>query len=244
MEYHPQIRSVEACYAATEKAINLALEYGTRLHVLLVSTAMELKLFDDAPLQEKQITAEACVPHLLFTSSDYEHLGARIKCNPAIKDKANRTALRWAVNRNHIDTIATDHAPHLLADKEGGALKAASGIPMIQFSLLSMLELVRQGVFSIETIVQKMCHAPAMIYGIRDRGFIRPGYKADLVLVRLISHDPWTITDDKIRSKCGWSPLEGETIRWTVEKTFVNGNLVYSDNRVDMSNRGKPLYFG
>lgn len=182
---------------------------GARLHVLHVSTAKELQLFSDIPLEEKHITAEACVAHLLYRQQDYKELGTRIKCNPSIKKQADRDALRNAVNTGVIDVIATDHAPHLLSEKEGGALKAMSGMPMIQFSLVSMLELAEKGIFSIETIVEKMCHAPVQIYGICDRGYVREGYKADLVLV---SHgDRWEVNSENILSKCGWSPLEGNS---------------------------------
>lgn len=238
---HPNIRSIEACYKSSELAIRLAKTAGARLHILHVSTAKELRLFSDAPLSEKLITAEACVPHLFFSSGDYKTLGTRIKCNPAIKIKSNRDALCAALNSGLIDVIATDHAPHLLSEKEGGALKAMSGMPMIQFSLVSMLELVDKGLFTLETIVNKMCHAPARIYNIYQRGYIREGYRADLVLVR--PNSPWEVTTDKIESKCGWSPLEGHTFNWKVEKTFANGHLIYSDNTVHDSYRGEELKF-
>lgn len=238
---HPFIRSAEACYKSSELAVRLATETGARLHILHISTEKELQLFSAAPLAEKKITAEACVSHLYFTSDDYATLGARIKCNPSIKKPANREALREAVRDGHIDVIATDHAPHLLSDKEGGALKAASGMPMIQFSLVTMLELVDEGVFSLETVVEKMCHAPAQLFHISGRGYIREGYYADLVLVR--PYTPWTLTADVIESKCGWSPLEGHTFDWKVEKTFVNGRLAYSDGQVDGDCRGEELRF-
>ena len=238
---HPNIRSSAACYASTELAVRMASLAGARLHVLHVSTAKELQLFNDYSLSEKHITAEACVAHLLFTLSDYRTLGTRIKCNPSIKKQADRDALRNAVNTGVIDVIATDHAPHLLSEKEGGALKAMSGMPMIQFSLVSMLELAEKGIFSIETIVEKMCHAPVQIYGICDRGYVREGYKADLVLV---SHgDRWEVNSENILSKCGWSPLEGNSFRWKVERTFANGHLIYSDGQVDDTYRGEELRF-
>ena len=238
---HPNIRSSAACYASTELAVRMASLAGARLHVLHVSTAKELQLFSDIPLEEKHITAEACVAHLLYRQQDYKELGTRIKCNPSIKKQADRDALRNAVNTGVIDVIATDHAPHLLSEKEGGALKAMSGIPMIQFSLVSMLELAEKGIFSIETIVEKMCHAPAQIYGICDRGYVREGYKADLVLV---SHgDRWEVNSENILSKCGWSPLEGNSFRWKVERTFANGHLIYSDGQVDDTYRGEELRF-
>ena len=238
---HPNIRSSAACYASTELAVRMASLAGARLHVLHVSTAKELQLFSDIPLEEKHITAEACVAHLLYRQQDYKELGTRIKCNPSIKKQADRDALRNAVNTGVIDVIATDHAPHLLSEKEGGALKAMSGMPMIQFSLVSMLELAEKGIFSIETIVEKMCHAPAQIYGICDRGYVREGYKADLVLV---SHgDRWEVNSENILSKCGWSPLEGNSFRWKVERTFANGHLIYSDGQVDDTYRREELRF-
>ena len=238
---HTNIRSSAACYASTELAVRMASLAGARLHVLHVSTAKELQLFSDIPLEEKHITAEACVAHLLYRQQDYKELGTRIKCNPSIKKQADRDALRNAVNTGVIDVIATDHAPHLLSEKEGGALKAMSGMPMIQFSLVSMLELAEKGIFSIETIVEKMCHAPAQIYGICDRGYVREGYKADLVLV---SHgDRWEVNSENILSKCGWSPLEGNSFRWKVERTFANGHLIYSDGQVDDTYRGEELRF-
>ena len=238
---HPLIRSSLACYNSSKLAVNLAMQSGARLHILHVSTERELKLFSDISLSLKNITAEACVGHLLYTSEDYKSLGTRIKCNPAIKSKSNRAALRAAVNSGLIDVIATDHAPHLLSEKEGGALKAMSGIPMIQFSLISMLELVDEGIFTLETIVEKMCHAPAKIYRINERGYIREGYKADLVLVR--PNTPSEVTTDKVLSRCGWSPLEGHTFNWKVEKTFANGHLIYNDHRVDEAYRGEELRF-
>lgn len=239
---HPLIRSALACYSSSKLAVRLANLAGARLHVLHVSTAKELSLFSDAPLSSlKNITAEACIAHLFYDSEDYKTLGARIKCNPAIKSESNRTALRAAVNSGLIDVIATDHAPHLLNEKEGGALKAMSGMPMIQFSLVSMLELVNKGIFTLETIVEKMCHAPAQIYRINERGYIREGYRADLVLVR--PNTPWEVTTDRILSKCGWSPLEGHTFDWKVEKTFANGHLIYDDNTVDGTYRGEELRF-
>ena len=238
---HPNIRSSAACYASTELAVRMASLAGARLHVLHVSTAKELQLFSDIPLEEKHITAEACVAHLLYRQQDYKELGTRIKCNPSIKKQADRDALRNAVNTGVIDVIATDHAPHLLSEKDGGALKAMSGMPMIQFSLVSMLELAEKGIFSIETIVEKMCHAPVQIYGICDRGYVREGYKADLVLV---SHgDRWEVNSENILSKCGWSPLEGNSFRWKVERTFANGHLIYSDGQVDDTYRGEELRF-
>lgn len=238
---HPQIRSEEACYKSSSLAIHLAKEANARLHVLHLTTAKELELFENKPLSEKKITAEACVPHLLYSSADYNTLGGKIKCNPAIKDEPNRTILRQAINDNRIDVIATDHAPHLPEEKEGGALKAMSGIPMIQFSLISMIKLVNEKVLTIEKLVEKMCHAPAEIYQINNRGYIRPGYQADLVLVKPKSK--LRITQKTIYSKCGWSPLEGEEFTTTVDKTFINGHLVFDNNQLDETYRGQALRF-
>jgi len=241
IKYHPQIRSAEACVYSSSLAIRLAKENNARLHILHISTAQELDLFEDKPLSEKKITAEACVSHLYFYDKDYEALKGHIKCNPSIKTLEDRNALRKALSTNRIDVIGTDHAPHLLKEKEGGALKAVSGMPMIQFSLVAIMELVREGVLSMEQLVQKMCHAPAELYNIERRGYLRPGYQADLVLVNP-DHE-WTVTADCVLSKCGWSPMEGQKFHSRVEKTFVNGDLVYSDNKVDESHRGQELRF-
>lgn len=242
VSYHPLIRSREACRQSTQKAVELARETGARLHIAHVSTADELTLFDNAPLDiNKKITAEACVAHLYFSQDDYQRLGTRIKCNPAIKNKADRQALREALNDNRIDLIGTDHAPHLLTEKEGGALKAVSGMPMLQFSLVAMLELADEGVLSIAQVVDKMCHAPARLFQIKERGFLRPGYRADLVLVR--PQTPWEVTSERILSKCGWSPLEGHTFNWKVEQTFVNGQSVYANGYVNDNIRGEALEF-
>lgn len=240
-ELHPLIRSEEACYRSTELAVRLAKEAHARLHVLHLSTGKELALFEKTPLAQKRITAEACVGHLIFDDSDYAGMQSLIKCNPAIKSRANREALREAVNSGLIDVIATDHAPHLLEEKQGGALKAASGLPMIQFSLVSMLELVDEQVFTIETIVEKMCHAPAEIYQINNRGYLRKGYQADLVLVR--PNEGWVVTPDCIESKCKWSPLEGRTLHWKIDKTFVNGHLVYANGEINDHYRGQEIHF-
>ena len=239
---HPYIRSAKACYVSSQLAIKLATEAGARLHVLHISTADEIPLFSNTPLSPgKKITAEVCVPHLLFCKDDYLRLGARIKCNPAIKQKTDRDALRAAINTERIDVIATDHAPHLWSEKQGGALTALSGMPMVQFSLISMLELVDKNVLPIETVVEKMCHAPAKLFNIDKRGYIRPGYHADLVLVR--PKTPWKLTRNKILSKCAWSPLEGHTFDWKVEKTFVNGHLIYDGENVNVDHRGEALLF-
>lgn len=238
---HPLIRSEEACYRSSALAVQLAKETNARLHVLHVSTARELELFEDKPLSEKRITAEACVSHLFFCDEDYQTLGARIKCNPSIKTRDDRDALRRALSTNRIDVIGTDHAPHLLTEKQGGALKAVSGMPSVQFSLVSLFELVHEGILTVEQLVQKMCHAPAELYQIEKRGYIRPGYWADLVLVN--PNKEWKVTSDCIQSKCGWSPMEGKCFHAQVEKTFVNGALAYADGKVNTSNRGQALVF-
>lgn len=240
--FHPQIRSAEACYQSTAQAVSLAKETGARLHIAHVSTARELELFSPAPLtEEKRITAEACVAHLHFSDKDYPRLGTRIKCNPAIKSETDREALRKALSDGRIDVIGTDHAPHLMQEKQGGSLKAVSGMPMLQFSLVTMLEMVDEGVLDLPLLVEKMCHAPARLFQIKERGYLRPGYKADLVLVR--PDTPWTVTGDNILSKCGWSPMEGHTYRWKVEQTFVNGQSVYADGVVNEQVRGQRLEF-
>lgn len=246
--HHPEIRSEEACYRSTELAVRLAQESGARLHLAHLTTARELELFDKKPLMkpgeetiEKKITAEACVAHLLFTDRDYERLGTRIKCNPAIKTGNDREALRRALTEGGIDVVGTDHAPHLLQEKEGGCVKAVSGMPMVQFSLVSMLRLADEGILSVERVVELMCHAPARLFEIKGRGFIRPGYQADLVLLR--PNAPWTLNQDKILSKCGWSPLEGETFNWSVEQTYCNGHLVYNHGYIDENYHGQALEF-
>ena len=236
VRFHPVIRDHEACYKSTELAVRLAKEEGARLHVAHITTAKELELFQP----DNNISAEACVPHLLFTDEDYETLGSRIKCNPAIKTKDDREALRKALTDGRIRTVGTDHAPHLLSEKEGGCCKAMSGMPMVQFSLPVMLGLVEEGVLSLERLVELMCHNPARLYKIKERGFIREGYWADLTLVRKKS---WTLTKDCIESSCGWSPLEGRTLGWQVEKTWVNGKLVWDGTSFPLAPAGKRVYF-
>lgn len=238
---HPNIRSSAACYASSRLAVQLARETGARLHLLHLSTARETGLLEAGPVEGKQITGEACVAHLLFCQTDYRTLGALIKCNPAIKSKTDREALRKAINQDVIDVIATDHAPHLITEKKGGALKAMSGMPMVQFSLVSMLQLASKGIFTLEKVVEKMCHAPARLFAIHGRGFIREGYRADLVLVR--PESPWMLDKSLILSKCGWSPLEGHTFDWHVERTIINGHTVYDGHQVDESYRGEALKF-
>ena len=237
VELHPQIRDVEACYQSTALAVNLAKTYGTQLHVAHVTTAKELSLFGD----NDRITAEVVVAHLMFSSADYQSLGTRIKCNPAVKSADDREALRKALTNGKITTVGTDHAPHLLSEKEGGAARAVSGMPMIQFSLVSMLELVDEGVLSIERLVQLMCHQPASLFEIRDRGYLRKGYKADIVIVS--PNNTWTLTPDCIQSKCGWSPLEGHTFNWKVMHTFCNGHHLFNQGVFDETYRGEALAF-
>ncbi|MBO6288273.1 MAG: dihydroorotase, partial [Prevotella sp.] len=234
---HQLIRSEEACYASSLLAVSLAKTFGTRLHVAHVSTARELELFGEF----SNITAEAVVAHLLFTNRDYQRLGALIKCNPSIKAPADRDALRQALTDGRITTVGTDHAPHLLSDKQGGALKATSGMPMIQFSLVSMLGLVDEGVLTLERLAELMCHNPARLFEVRDRGFLRPGYKADITIVR--PNAPWTLTEDLIQSKCHWSPLTGTQFNWRVEHTFCNGLPVYQQGRFNDTVRGEEISF-
>lgn len=241
IKYHPLIRSAVACYQSTAQAIELADKYSSRLHVLHLSTARELSLLNDSKLEDKKITAEACVHHLWFTDQDYDLYGARIKWNPAIKTVDDRDALRIGLLKNKIDIVATDHAPHLLSEKEGGCLKAASGGPLVQHSLQVMMELAQNGYFTPEQVVEKMCHAPAKLFNIKDRGFIRPGYFADLVLLDL--DEKYIVTKDNILYKCGWSPLEGTTFKTTVKKTFVNGKLVYNNGIITENQFGSALEF-
>ena len=239
VEHHPEVRNAEACYRSTALAVRLARETGARLHVAHLTTARELELFDPT---DPQITAEACVGHLLFTDQDYPRLGSRIKVNPAIKTAEDREALRAALRSGKIYTVGTDHAPHRMSEKVGGCVRAASGMPLIQFSLVSMLELVDQGVLTIERLVQLMCHHPADLFQVENRGYLREGYKADLVLVR--PHVPWTLTPNRIQSRCNWSPLEGHTFHWRVERTFCNGFPIYNRGHVtDEKFRGQAVCF-
>ena len=234
---HPLIRSEEACYASSSRAVRMACTYGTRLHVAHVSTAKELELFG----HDGNITAEAVIAHLFFSDEDYARLGTRIKCNPAVKTAYDRSELRKALSSGAISTVGTDHAPHLLKDKEGGCARAASGMPMIQFSLVTMLELVDNGVLDMELLVRLMCHNPADIFEVRGRGYLRKGYKADIVLVGRDRR--WTVTGDTVRSKCGWSPMEGHTYDWRVVKTICNGQVVYDDGTFYDNIRGEQVMF-
>ena len=237
VEHHPEIRSEEACWESTRLAVELASETGARLHVAHLTTERELQLFGSDP----KITAEAVIAHIFFCDDDYKTLGTRIKCTPAIKTRADRDALRRALSNGRIATVGTDHAPHLLSDKEGGCANAASGMPMVQFSLVAMLELVDEGVLSIERLVELMAHNPARLFEIAKRGFLRKGYKADIVLVK--PQSPWTVDKDCIQSKCGWSPMEGHTFQWQVRTTMCNGHIIYNNGAFDNESRGEELRF-
>lgn len=240
--FHSKIRDTEACYASSAHIVELADKMGVRLHVLHVSTERELSLFvTGRPLSEKKITAEVCVHHLWFTDADYAAYGNRIKWNPSIKSSDDREALRHALLTGAIDTVATDHAPHLPSEKEGTCLTAASGGPMVQHTLVAMLELAARGVLTREQVVQKMAHSPADLFRIDRRGYIRPGFYADLVLVDPAS--PWMVTRENLLYHCGWSPMEGQTFRHAVWMTFVNGQPVYADGRVAEEARGMAVQF-
>lgn len=238
---HPAIRSREACIVSTARAIERANRFDTRLHVLHVSTAEEVDMFSAMPLEEKRITAEVCVHHLWFCDDDYPTLGTRIKMNPAVKTAADREALRQGLRDGHLDVVGTDHAPHLPSEKDGDALTAASGAPMVQFSLPVMLEMADQGIFTHELVVEKMCHAPARLFHVDQRGYIAPGYYADLTVVT--PDTPYTVTDDMVLSRCGWTPLAGTTLHNRVIATYVNGQLAYSHGDVDTTVHGMPLRF-
>ncbi|MCH5309011.1 MAG: dihydroorotase [Prevotella sp.] len=240
VSHHPEIRSAEACYESTRLAVELAEKHGTRLHVAHLTTAKELELIPPNRGGQR-ITAEATVSHLYFYNRDYVALGTHIKCNPAIKTLNDRDALRDALNDGRITVIGTDHAPHLLSQKEGGCAKAASGMPMIQFSLVTMLELVDQGVLSLERLVELMCHNPARLFEVRRRGFLREGYQADMVLIR--PNKGWTVTKECILSKCGWSPMEGHMYLWRVERTLCNGHTVFCQGKVDANYIGQQVEF-
>ncbi|MDA3904779.1 MAG: dihydroorotase [Bacteroidales bacterium] len=239
---HPTIRSEEACYLSSSFAVNLAKKHNTRLHVLHLSTAKEMELFsNDLPLTEKSITAEVCTHHLWFSDKDYAENGTFIKWNPAIKKRSDAEALLEALLDDRIDVVATDHAPHTLTEKENIYTKATSGGPMVQHSLVLLLEMMHQGKISLDKVVEKMCHAPARLFKIRDRGFIREGFYADLAVVDL--SDPWEVMNENIHYKCGWSPLVGQQFHSKVVATFVNGQLVYDKGEFISSGQGKRLLF-
>ena len=242
IEKHPIIRSHEACYLSSSKAIALAKETGARLHVFHLSTAKETELFDNSiPLAEKKITAEVCVHHLWFTAEDYSEKGTHIKWNPAVKNVEDRTALWKALNDDRIDVLATDHAPHTLAEKSNPYTSAPSGGPLVQHALLALLTGVRQGKISIEKLVQKACHNPAILFQVENRGYIKEGFQADLVLVDL--EKKTRVTKDNLLYQCGWSPFEGTTFDASIEKTWVNGQLVYDQGKIIEAGAGQQLTF-
>ncbi len=242
VKYHPEIRSAEACYKSSSMAVSLAKEFNTRLHVLHISTGKETTLFSNTvPLSEKRITAEACVHHLWFDDRDYETKQTLIKWNPAVKTQYDKETIFKAVLDDRIDVIATDHAPHTWDEKQQTYFKAPSGGPLVQHSLPVMLEFYHQGKISLEKIVEKMCHNPAILFRIKNRGYIREGYFADLVLVD--SQSPWTVTKENTLAKCGWSPFEGQTFRSRITHTFVSGHLAYANGKFDESKQGKRLTF-
>jgi dihydroorotase len=242
IEEHPKIRSVEACYKSSSMAIELAKKHDTRLHVFHLSTAKEIKLFrNDIPLEEKRITAEVCIHHLWFDDSQYAEKGTHIKWNPAVKSKRDRDQLFQALLDDKLDIIATDHAPHTLEEKDNTYFKAPSGGPLVQHALSAMLEFYHQGKISLEKVVEKMCHAPAVCFQLEGRGFIRKGYAADLVLVDL--DNPWEVSKENILYKCKWSPFEGTTFQSKVTHTWINGHLAFKDGHFDESQKGQRLLF-
>lgn len=241
-EFHPKIRSEEACVIATKRVLEIAKKHNNRLHLFHISTVAEANLFENKlPIREKRITAEACVHHLWFTDKDYERLGAKIKWNPAIKTEEDKNGLLAALLDNSLDIIATDHAPHTIEEKSGTYFKSMSGGPLVQHALPAMLELVHQGKISIEKIVEKMSHNVAEIYRIKDRGYIREGYYADLVLMDL--NNSWKVTAENILYKCGWSPYENQLFKSKIVRTFVNGNLVYDNGITNDLKLGKRVLF-
>lgn len=242
MEYHPIIRSEEACYLSSSKAIELAKKTGARLHVFHLSTGKETNLFTNKiPLKDKKITAEVCVHHLWFTDEDYAKKGSLIKWNPAVKTPKDKDALWKALLDNRIDVIATDHAPHTVEEKNNVYTKAPSGGPLVQHALVAMLEAHHQGKISIEKLVEKMCHNPAILFQVEKRGYIKEGYFADLVIVDL--NNPWTVKKENILYKCGWSPFEGTSFKSRITHTFVNGSLVYKNFKFYDANAAKRLTF-
>ena len=242
IKYHPIIRSEEACYLSSSKAIELAKKTGARLHVFHLSTAKETHLFrNDIPLEEKQITAEVCIHHLWFNDKDYAKKGTHIKWNPAVKTEEDRLGLWEALLDDRIDVLATDHAPHTLEEKNNKYLSAPSGGPLVQHAIPAILEKVKEGVISLEKAVEKMCHNPAKLFQIEKRGFIKEGYFADLVLID--TNKPQTVSKDNILYKCGWSPFEGTTFSSTITHTFVNGNLIYNNGVFDDKTKGERITF-
>jgi dihydroorotase len=241
-KYHPLIRSAEACYKSSAMAVDLASRFNTRLHILHLSTAKEMNLFSGkTPLADKRITAEVCVHHLWFSDKDYDKFGSRIKWNPAVKSAEDRDVLRDALKNNILDVVATDHAPHTLEEKSNSYFKAPSGGPLVQHSLPAMLELSRQGIFSKEMVVEKMCHAPAKLFGVEKRGVIKEGYFADLVIVS--PNQKELVEDASVFYKCGWSPFSGTTFSHKITHTFVNGHLAYSNGMLNRDKSGMRLTF-
>jgi dihydroorotase len=238
---HPMIRSAEACFKSSSLAVRLAREYGTRLHVLHLTTAREMELFERGPIEDKRITAEVCIHHLWYDESDYAELGSLIKCNPAIKTRADRDALRAAVQNDRIDIIATDHAPHTREEKAMSYFEAPSGLPLVQHMLPMMLELCREGVLSLPGVARKAAHNPASLFGIRDRGFLREGYLADLAIVDL--NATTRITAQQLKYKCGWSPLEGSELHSSVIMTVLGGEIVYDHGQIREQPAGQLLEF-
>jgi dihydroorotase len=241
MEYHPVIRSAKACYLSSSMAVALAKEHGTRLHVLHLTTAKEMELFEAGPLDNKRITAEACVHHLYFDQSYYENKGSFIKCNPAIKTREDRDAIRQALVDDRIDVIGTDHAPHTLDEKLNSYFKTPAGLPLVQWAVPMLLELYHEKLISLEQLVEKACHGPARLFNVVERGYLREGYWADLVLLDLDAPD--RIERGDVRYKCGWSPLEGERLRSKVLTTLVNGQVAYHHGRVNEAVIGRRLEF-
>lgn len=238
---HPKIRSAEACFKSSSYAVALAKKHNTRLHVLHITTAQELQLFTPGPVTDKHITAEACVHHLWFTSDDYARLGAQIKCNPAVKTPADKDALLQAINTDQLDVIATDHAPHTWEEKQRSYFKAPAGLPLVQHSLLSLLDHYHAGRFSLPTLVQKACHNPALVFQVQDRGYLREGYFADLVLVDLAR--PTTVTPESIMYKCGWSPFVGHTFSSCLVTTLVNGGIAWHEGELGQKVHGQRVTY-
>lgn len=242
VKYHPILRNAEACYQSSRFASNLAKKHGTRLHILHISTEKETHLFDNSlPLEKKKLTAEACIHHLWFCDADYERLGMKIKWNPAIKTADDRAGIWKALLDGRIDVVATDHAPHTAEEKAKPYFQAPAGGPLVQHSVVAMLDFVKQGKLTIGQMVTKMCHNPAILFQVADRGFIREGYFADLVLVR--TSQPWTVAKENILAKCGWSPFEGHTFDSQITHTWVSGHLAYANGVFDESRQGHRLLF-
>ncbi len=242
IKFHPIIRNDKACYKSSSMAVELAKKHNTRLHILHISTAIETELFrNDIPLKEKKITAEACVHHLWFDESSYDEKGTHIKWNPAVKSLADREGVWRALLDDRIDIIATDHAPHTIEEKANTYFRAPSGGPLVQHALVAMLEFYHLGKISLERLVEKMCHAPADCFQVKDRGYLREGYYADIVVVDI--DKPWIVEKENILYHCGWSPFEGTQFRASIQKTFVNGNLVYNDGVFDESSRGMRIQY-